>query len=561
MAISEWINYLDILSFKPELKINGNSRFITNLGKSVSVICLVSIIILSSMTVFDVFSRKIYTIIYNLDNREIPRININESQIALALVDPLGKEINDFDRYFNFMVKFWKIEVNLNFNENTTNYQQTYIPKNTILDMPLKNCSSLNYSKFSDFYQTFSKTYASGVCIDFSNFNQSLFGKYGGIEGYSTLNIYIKKCVNSTAQNKTNCYPDSVIDQKLSQAFLIFVSIENDIDSNDYQNPILEYTKNDMLPLSTTIFKNYFKDINKVKFTSDNGFIFGFTNNFETYRTDKIIESVDLRGKNTLFPGTFNQITLRCSGKTEIYFRTYLKLQASFAYIGGILQAVILIGQCFVFIYSQNSMFYYLFSHLFNYEEIKNLLKNDKINSNLSISQLANFKPLEKSSEFLNRDKHIKLNLQGIHFKTINYNSNSNLAGKDNTYIHNEMSAKAKKIKKLINENDNFNNNNMDLNVQRKDFINKKNSSEDGISEEKFKSKVKIIKNQSKKSHSGKAPNSKHGNILEMKNNKNYNNNIDLTDKYNLNSSNQMPNKDNSDLNNLNEINNIKENQ
>jgi len=319
--VSQLMNFFDIISFKSDMKIKGNSRFITNLGKGVSVMCLLSILILSCFIILDVLTRKTYKIIYSLDSREIPNVKINESQIALVLLDATGNEINEHYCYFNFLVKFWKIEIPNNYQQDTSDYKQTFLPKNTIINLPLKNCSSLNYTKFSPFYETFSKVYYSGVCIDFSNFNETLFGKYGGVEGYSTLNIYIRKCIKSTSANKTDCYPEDVIDKKLSQLFIGLIGIDNDIDSTDYQNPILQFYQNELLPLSSTIFKNYYKDMNVVKFNSNNGYIFDSINNYETYRSDKILESVDLRGKNTLFPATFSQITYRCSGKTEIHYR------------------------------------------------------------------------------------------------------------------------------------------------------------------------------------------------------------------------------------------------
>ncbi len=377
-CLHEVLDNIDILSFQPEMKVKGRSRFITTFGKLISFCCIILILVLSVLITIDVITRKGFSVIYNLDNREIPSIKINQSQIALLLIDALGNEITEHDRYFNFMVKFWKVEVPNNYSQNTNDYKQTYLPRNIVTDLPLRNCSRMNYTKFSSFYETFSKVYFSGVCIDFSNLTDSLFGKYGGVEGYSTLNIYIRKCLNSTIANKTNCFPEDVIDKKLSQVFFNLVGIENDVDSNNFTNPVLEFYKNDLLPLSSTIFKNIYKDINSVKFNSNNGFLFNNDLSYESYRTDRILESVDLRGKNTLIPGTFSQITFRCSGKTEIFLRSYLKLSAIFAYVGGILQAIILIGKSLVFLYSKNSMVYYLIYHIFDKEEVESVLQNNQ---------------------------------------------------------------------------------------------------------------------------------------------------------------------------------------
>ena len=283
--------------------------------------------------IIDVFSRTKFTIIYNLDNRETPNVNLKDQQIALILIDALGREIEDYERVFNFNVKHRKIEIPTDFTSNKTDYSK-YMPKNTIIDIPLRNCTEMNLPRFKEFYTAFSTVYKSGLCLDFSSFNETLFGKYGSVEGYSTLNIYINKCVNSTTNNKTNCLPQNVIDKRLSQNFVNLLNVENDVNSNNFLEPNEAFYKNEILPMSSTIFKNYFKEINSVVFNSDDGLIFENFQKYISYRTDKIIESVDLRGSNTLFPGTYSQITFRCSGKTEIYSRSYMKMPATFAYRG-----------------------------------------------------------------------------------------------------------------------------------------------------------------------------------------------------------------------------------
>jgi len=471
VAFNEILNHIDILSFKPEMKVNGNSRFITKLGKSISLICLVGIIILSFSIILKVFTRKTYSIIYNMDNREIPSVKLNETQIALILTDALGLEIKEHDRYFNFMAKFWKIEFQSNYLQNTTNLSvESYLPKSTIIDLPLKNCSKLNFTKFAPFYNSISRAFSSEVCIDFSNFNVTLYGRYGDLQGYSTLNVYTRKCVNSTAANKTNCFPEDKIDKKLSQIFFDIISIENDIDSNNFENPVLEFTKGELLTLSSTIFKNFFKDMNVVKFSSNNGFFFDHTEFFETYRTDKIMESVDLRGKNTMFPGTFSQITFRCSGKTEIYYRSYLQFQAAFAYITGILQAIILVGKCIIYIFSKNSMLNYLIMHIFSIDEMNTILNEDfNLNTKFLLSQMDNFSN-PSVNNLKTKEKQKKMNFLGINLKSINFNGNSYALPK---YPNN----------KINNFNNNFQDkDNLSINIQKlavsnvnkKLFINRK---------------------------------------------------------------------------------------
>ena len=396
---SNFIKFFDILGSKPELKINGNSRYITNIGILMGLISVFFTLILSISYILDVFSRTKFSIIYNFVNRIQPNVKLNKNQISLLLIDALGREIIDYDRVFNFNVKFWKIQVPKNTTATSTNSTNVtnFIPVNTIIDLPLRNCSDVNYTFYNNFYVLFSKIYKSGLCVDFSSFNDTLFGEYGSTYGYSTLNIYINKCVNNTRINKTNCLPIEVIDKKLAQTYMNLVSIENDVDSENFTNPIMSYTKNELLPISSTIFKNYFKDLNSVTFDSDDGMLLDNLNTYESYRTDKISESVDLRGSNTLFPGTFSQIIFRCSGKTEIYSRTYIKFPETFAKIGGILQAFVIFGKVFVLIWSKNNMLSYLILHIFENKEINLVVNNRNIQNDFKLKSIE-----ESKQKFVN---------------------------------------------------------------------------------------------------------------------------------------------------------------
>jgi len=546
-ALYEFINFLDILSFKPELKVKGNSRFVTNLSKTVSLICISSIIIISFFIILDVFMRKTHTIIYNLDSREIPKIKFQDSPIALFLLDAMGKELNQPDRYFNFLVKFWNVEILNNNYQNTTDYKKWFTPKTTIIDLPLKNCSDLNLSKFKTYYENLPKFYPSAVCIDLRNLNYTLFGKYGGNDGYSSLNIHIRRCLNSTAENKTNCFPEDEIDKKLSQIYLNLITIENDINSNNYQNPILEYTKNDPLLISSTIFKTFFKEVNLVRFNSNNGFIFDTTEKFETYRTDKIKESVDLRGKNTLYPGTFSQVNIRSSGKIELFNRSYFKLQESFALIGGIIHVILLLGKMFVYIYSQNAMSNYLFLNLFEYDEIKKIFNKERIiKSKLILNQVGTFNLSDKNLNNLKKDP-ITFNLKPANSNPFKNNSNSNSFGYEKKNVNEKL---FKSRSKHLNESLNalFNNK-----MNKKENIQRKERDKNLILENNFFSKINDkLDHDHNKDKNEISSEIKFKKNLEIK----LNNIIEKEDSkdYKINASNQIH------LNNISELKEINEN-
>lgn len=390
-------SYCDILSEKPEIKIKGRSRFVNYFGIILGTICITLVTALSLIFITEVFSRTKFNLVYNLDNKMSPIIDIKNRQFALLLMDPLGNEFLDQTRLFSLSPKFIKIEITTKFQANYTSEYNAYAAKGSYIDIPLKSCSNLPITQFKEFYKTFSALYKTGICLDLSGFNETLYGKYGGLTGYSTLNIYINKCVNLTTINKTDCYPQDIIDKKLAQVFINLVSIENDVDANNYLYPFVPYIRNELLPISSTVFKNFYIDMNNVIFYTDNSFLFEGSDKTESSHTDRVMESVDLRGSNTLLPGTFAQITLRCSGKTEIFRRIYIKIPTTLSYIGGIMQATLFIGRILLYTFSKNNILNYLIINIFDLKEISN---------NIS---LQNYDINNKNSSFNNTSKNIFL--------------------------------------------------------------------------------------------------------------------------------------------------------
>jgi hypothetical protein len=177
----------------------------------------------------------------------------------------------------------------------------------------------------------------------FLNFNKS----------YSTLNIYLKKCQNSTELNKTNCFPEDFINNKLSQAFLSINFMDNLVDSEDYKNPITPFLNNKLIPVSSSIYKNYFLKFSDLRYRSENNLFFSSYEETQSYKMTEITESVDLRGDNTLIKGTFNQINFIMADETIIITRIYDKISYSFAQIGGLAHIFILLSKLILYYWSK----------------------------------------------------------------------------------------------------------------------------------------------------------------------------------------------------------------
>jgi len=131
--------------------------------------------------------------------------------------------------------------------------------------------------------------------------------------------------VNST-ENGNKCLPQADIDKNSAQAVLSMFNTEYDVNPENLESPLNEHHNLDQLRISSSIFKRFDKNYNKIFLNYDKGLLTSDIQTLEAYRTDNILESVDLRGSNTIIPGLFNQIALQGSGKNEIINISFMSI-------------------------------------------------------------------------------------------------------------------------------------------------------------------------------------------------------------------------------------------
>lgn len=71
-----------------------------------------------------------------MDNRERPSVKIDDSQISLLLMDAVGSDFEEYDRYFNYLVKFWEVYFVTNQNKNASTQNEKFF-QNLILRISL----------------------------------------------------------------------------------------------------------------------------------------------------------------------------------------------------------------------------------------------------------------------------------------------------------------------------------------------------------------------------------------------------------------------------------------
>lgn len=476
---SHFTDYFDLLSEKPELKINGNSRFHSYFGNFIGILLFVFTFIVTIIFINDIFKKKKYSIIYNVDNRQDPDISLNTKYIGLLITDLLGKEIPNYSRVYEIKAKFWQFNLTKAFQSNGT---LEYISATEINQISCQKAyPHLINMNNQDTFKYAGLLIKSAVCLDLSDTYVNFYGKYGtSFNGFSMINIYLNKCVNTTT--KTDCYPNEMIENILSHNSLSILTSDYDINPDLIDSPLQEYIKLEQIIISSTIFKNFYKEYNKIIFDDDIGLIADNMRKLTGYRSDSIYESVDLRGDNTLYPGTFNQVSIRCSGKTEIYLRSFAKLQNAFANISGVVQVIYYVIRVLIYFWSKNSMLEFLILKLINIEEnlicanqkhikqedfniingcefrriqyenkdVINKKSNNENNNNIELinNSIANNKIILQ-----NNLKHTDLNI----YKK---NNNINLYQKNRNLKQSRENKKFESIKIEKNSNLNFSNNN-----------------------------------------------------------------------------------------------------
>ena len=283
--------------------------------------------------------------------------------------------------------------------------------------------------------------------------------------------------------NITNCFPEDEINKKLSQTFLFILFIDNQINSEDYKNPINSFQNMKTIPTSSSIFKNFFLKFSDVRYKSDDNLFFSSFEEKQTFKFSDVSENVDLRGDNTLFKGTFNQVNFIMADDTKIISRLYEKLSSSFAQIGGLAQAIILFTKFILYFWSENNILIYLISTIISDEEKEKFFDNENKNFNLNVWRRERNLTVkyEKKKEnlkiknndindnnvnsFVNNFNNDNLNNENYNFQNLNLKKErdiENIANSSNeNFIKIVRKHKANPLNNLQRENDilNLNNN------------------------------------------------------------------------------------------------------
>jgi len=149
----------------------------------------------------------------------------------------------------------------------------------------------------------------------------------------------VTECKNSTINNN-HCYPREEIlkDKDLTSFWGHYIYVDRYLDLTNYDQPIKEYWRSDLLPLFSHSTRSDLYTSRIVEIRSDEGIVLESFNNGKTNNLyNKGTSTADYNNEHFLSIGTdVNNISL-------VLGRKYLKIQAVMANAGGFIKSILLI--------------------------------------------------------------------------------------------------------------------------------------------------------------------------------------------------------------------------
>jgi hypothetical protein len=394
------VTFLDMFSITGNVKIQGMNTYSYRLSMTLSLICLISIITISFYFVIFFFQRSSSLIMFNMDSMEYPLNNLTEFPFTFQLYDSYGRLIPDQDKYFYLSCKFWKYKVT-----KDENNQPKII--NDLTDIQLQRCDiNKHFGNFQKFYSDVPDLNTK-YCLPPNSHNLTLYGFYGDVvNGFSFLSLFVHRCINGV-DGRSDCYDINKIDEALVTVHLEVSFMNSDIDHSNPKDPRVMVRKTTTHQMSSSIYRKISKYFAPVQYSSDYGYIFEdkFNLYFPTHESDEI--EYDFR-KEGVVKGSFSTLTFVNSSKTHKYKRSFAKLQALFANIGGIINGINVIARIINYILSRNLINFVLFESAFKSsnvecknikEKIKGILVKSIENRNKNVQFNESLKNFNKSHE------------------------------------------------------------------------------------------------------------------------------------------------------------------
>ena len=416
---------IDIFGISPLFTIRGRGTFQTQIGSFLTIICVMLIIIYISIFLNEMIYHKSPNIQSTIYYDEIPsEIQLKKENFVFIFGLKTKDNINFIDESI-YNVEGNQIKININ-------DKNVYYYDNEALN--IIKCSEYKF-EFSN--ENFKKLPLDNLyCIDNDlNFKGEYMSKF-----WNYIKLNFSKCQNLTNQNF--CKSENEINEILNGGYIEIYIPDYNFEPLKYNDPYNIYIRNLYKSFSIKYFEEIFLYFKLIEIITDSGYFFENKKKINITSYDYIQNDIDFRDYSH-----FLSISMRLSSKREIYERSYIKLQAIFSNVGGMLKIILLIGEYTVY-FIRMTLYKNYILEFFNLDEseirLKKIRKMYNLTGNINLKNNTMFRDMnnitEKNNSFLIKSKNNDGIMSSKGLKIIDENSENNsytnsIVNKKNSFI------------------------------------------------------------------------------------------------------------------------------
>ena len=416
---------IDIFGISPLFTIRGRGTFQTQIGSFLTIICVMLIIIYISIFLNEMIYHKSPNIQSTIYYDEIPsEIQLKKENFVFIFGLKTKDNINFIDESI-YNVEGNQIKININ-------DKNVYYYDNEALN--IIKCSEYKF-EFSN--ENFKKLPLDNLyCIDNDlNFKGEYMSQF-----WNYIKLNFSKCQNLTNQNF--CKSENEINEILNGGYIEIYIPDYNFEPLKYNDPYNIYIRNLYKSFSIKYFEEIFLYFKLIEIITDSGYFFENKKKINITSYDYIQNDIDFRDYSH-----FLSISMRLSSKREIYERSYIKLQAIFSNVGGMLKIILLIGEYTVY-FIRMTLYKNYILEFFNLDEseirLKKIRKMYNLTGNINLKNNTMFRDMnnitEKNNSFLIKSKNNDGIMSSKGLKIIDENSENNsytnsIVNKKNSFI------------------------------------------------------------------------------------------------------------------------------
>jgi hypothetical protein len=393
MQTNIFINWFDIYGKQFNINVSGNQKVKTLAGSLIGFFSIFAIVSFCLFQLIEVLNKDVVSVIYNESLTKTPINNLTDIPIMFKVTDVTAKYIPPQGLYS--FDAFMYIYEGLNDSQDKSTGSTRAIP------ITIQPCDRNKH--LGPYKNLFEKLDVENYhCIPREKHNLTIYGHYGDlINGFSELDIYISKCVNTTSEI---CLDEETINQKTSRLFLILAHVSNQIDHYNYTKPNQLKVQSVGLTFTSYIIKRYIYYLMPIIYETDYGFLFEDKQyeNFFTVNFESIVWDIDPKPAQILIKKPqLASIHIKNSETSGTYSRSYVKFSNFIASLGGVIKFILTFCEILNYLITRNVALEKVINFIFKDESIP--IDNTTFFINKNILEKFKVPDVEEVSKFSRR--------------------------------------------------------------------------------------------------------------------------------------------------------------